>query len=500
MQTTARPGSARGRIARRRSLAALLSAVLTGIVAVAPVAAAATPAEVVETTVSVQECAAVSGPLSVSLTVAWADFREPDPDLTISGPDGPLAYSQHPEAGGAVVEYADGVLSGRTVLLGAVDEGDGGPSVVGTATFALPLNPSGEPTSTADHWSEGNTTIREAVTTQPLSVAEGTLQAVLGDAAPAQFDLSGCPGSRKTRTLVSTQPDTSVERLPESLSGECHVTNEQGDELLLQVETHGDALEAWVVVAQASGGVLSGFGDVTWTGTPRPITGDVPLVRYTELGEEPAGAARVELTTSKVGQTRYDMVFQDGRNRTATTFLSVAGDVALPDGSRFDVPSCEATLMQALKRRSDPTDGHAQTPAPTNDSPSSAAALPLGQPGTNTHTAGAARDAEVPMSCLDDPFGDGSLLPGHTVWYRIDGTGGTVTVDPAGSKFNTVIAAYELSAAGLAETGCADDIVGDPRRATTLAPLSFETEAGKTYLVQAGGFGHQHGLLRIAAR
>ena len=46
----------------------------------------------------------------------------------------------------------------------------------------------------------------------------------------------------------------------------------------------------------------------------------------------------------------------------------------------------------------------------------------------------------------DDAFEFGI---GRTVWYSVVGTGGPITIDPRGSDFDTVVAAYASTAGDL---------------------------------------------------
>jgi hypothetical protein len=85
----------------------------------------------------------------------------------------------------------------------------------------------------------------------------------------------------------------------------------------------------------------------------------------------------------------------------------------------------------------------------------------------------------------------------------VTGTGGEVTVDTAGSDFDTVAAAYVRDGSGsFAELACVDDVPLDPVGRTLQSAVSFPTTAGTTYYVQVGGFpGFQsYGQLRVAVR
>ena len=108
-------------------------------------------------------------------------------------------------------------------------------------------------------------------------------------------------------------------------------------------------------------------------------------------------------------------------------------------------------------------------------------------------TAGTDEAPEAPC-LLDD--GEGGTFEGdmtNTVWWRIEGTGGSITIDTGGSDFDTMVAVYlvEDGVVG-AQVGCVDD-VGESLQAL----ITFETAGDASYLVQTGGFGGGTGNLAL---
>jgi len=87
-------------------------------------------------------------------------------------------------------------------------------------------------------------------------------------------------------------------------------------------------------------------------------------------------------------------------------------------------------------------------------------------------------------------------------------TGSPITIDTAGSNFDTLIAAYLPTDPGYEEIACIDDVPFEPIGATFQAALTLDTEKGQTYYVQIGGYDFpfdeevigQKGRLRIAVR
>ena len=100
-------------------------------------------------------------------------------------------------------------------------------------------------------------------------------------------------------------------------------------------------------------------------------------------------------------------------------------------------------------------------------------------------TAGTAEAPEAP--CLIDD-GEGGTFEGpmtNTVWWRIEATGGSITVDTAGSPFDTMVAVYLVEdGRGWCAVGCVDDV-----DESLQALVTFETAGDASYLVQTGGFG-----------
>lgn len=71
-----------------------------------------------------------------------------------------------------------------------------------------------------------------------------------------------------------------------------------------------------------------------------------------------------------------------------------------------------------------------------------------------------------------------------TTWYRILGNGGVVSVDTAGSDYDTVIAAYVAPTPTLSGGLQCND---DASSSTLTSAISFQSQAGAAYLVQVGG-------------
>jgi hypothetical protein len=132
-----------------------------------------------------------------------------------------------------------------------------------------------------------------------------------------------------------------------------------------------------------------------------------------------------------------------------------------------------------------------------NEAPGDAHPLEIGQIVT-VQTDGMQPDAEQPCFVSlgggpDDPYG--VIMVGRTAWWRFVGTGDELTVDTVGSGFDTVLGLYADDSDGvLSQVDCVDDV--DSLQARITVP----TEAGRTYWIQAGGYGGQSGTLTLALR
>jgi hypothetical protein len=196
------------------------------------------------------------------------------------------------------------------------------------------------------------------------------------------------------------------------------------------------------------------------------------------------GTASVDATFVGTGEFRARRVYQDSVQMGIFEDLIVSGslNVATPDVTyTFDLAGCEAGTQDRVDQAHRPNGPKPGGDAPANDGSSGAIALALGA-ATQQWTGGAAIESEAPctMGDGDDAFEFGL---GRTVWYSVVGTGDPITIDPRGSDFDTVVAAYALGGGGLELVGCVDD--DDIGQAQGL--LTFDATDGTTYLVQIGG-------------
>ncbi len=217
--------------------------------------------------------------------------------------------------------------------------------------------------------------------------------------------------------------------------------------------------------------------------TPTGI--DMTLDMTNPFTDQVNGSATVSATFTLTGSQRFRAVSQNGVQKGVFNDVSVVGTITATSGTTsymFDMADCVASTMSRMDQIHDPNGPKPGGKVPANDTP--AGALPVA-PGSKVQmqTGGASLDPETP--CLvtfeDQVFEFGW---GRTVWFTLRGTGGPITIDPAGSNFDTVVAAYVSTGAGLQQIACVDD---NPSPVSFQGRATIDTQLGATYLIQIGG-------------
>ena len=425
---------------------------------------------------------------TADINAFWTGAGQPfESMLTVRVEGEPIAEEVHELS---TVDWNGSVLSGSFVLGGMSGADDG------TATFALEMGPSGSAFRETFRTRLGNLSERQPTTNQPLEVTAGTVTVVLGERTWV-FEATGCTGRATTTVTVLSQPDTYVYREPiPDILADCAATNADGDVLSLYLNGHHGSN---VLMDVLSGGrSFVGFTELDWYRPPHPVAAPFEVTEI--VGEEHVviGTGRIELTTTKTGHTSSTLVYQGGRDKLLTTFFTADGTVEFPGLAPFAITDCAGFVATALDRTSTPAGPPPGGRAPVNEVREGAPELVLGAPGVNVQTGGAALQREDDFGCTAAEYPE-EAQPGRTVWFRITGTGGEVTLDPSGSSFNTVLAVYEERDSGLVEVGCVDDAGFGTLNPTLQGPLTVATDEGGTYFVQVGGFAGEYGRLRLAA-
>ena len=206
-------------------------------------------------------------------------------------------------------------------------------------------------------------------------------------------------------------------------------------------------------------------------------------VAIDETGEV-VGTATVDATFTGTGAFRARRIYQDSVQKGIFEDLIVSGSLTVTTSAgtyRFDLGGCQADTQDRMDQSHHPSGPKPGGTAPANDTPAGATPLSAGSQ-IQEWTGGAAIDAEA--TCVigtgDDAFEFGI---GRTVWFSVTGNGHAITIDPGGSDFDTVVAAYAVDGTDLDQVGCVDD----DRLGQAQGSVTFDSVQGTTYLIQVGG-------------
>jgi hypothetical protein len=120
-----------------------------------------------------------------------------------------------------------------------------------------------------------------------------------------------------------------------------------------------------------------------------------------------------------------------------------------------------------------------------------APALLFSVPGTVTSNVSYTVQGGEPVGCFSAT---------RTAWWRFTGTGKPISLTTLASNFDTVLAVYDAPA-GIPIDGnrvaCNDDDPGAMGAVTSA--LTFPSTRGKSYLIQVGSRGTEHGMIDLKA-
>lgn len=384
-----------------------------------------------------------------------------------------------------------------TVLAGSIPlrTADGDPAA--PATFSATLAPSGDPVTFEDDFRSGNQQVRISGVSQPMDPS-GTL--VVGDST---FSLETCFADETTQTVFQTNPNSVVFHGSSRDVG-CDLSNVDGDTGFLFATLNEGGVFFDVSAFSADGTTqIGGFGEGVLTDGVLDATFDVFDFG---TGEPVAGGGSLHLEIVGTGEP-FDYLLKNATLRFAArgVTLDLEGTLTIGDIT-FDLGACVGVDGRTKLIGTFPQGPKPGGKVPANDLPSGATLLEVGD-RTSVATKGASPEFEEPFECLTFQDGDEvfELPVGHTVWYQIVGTGGPITIDTAGSDYDTVVAVYTADGAGgftPVPDACVDDVPLDPIGRTLQASVTFDTVAGTTYYVQIGGFpeSFRYGNLRVAVR
>ena len=220
--------------------------------------------------------------------------------------------------------------------------------------------------------------------------------------------------------------------------------------------------------------------EVTLDGTSLEV--DIPLFNF--ITEEPASASASSTLTASGDPVTSIVITQNSREKVTQQLLIPDGTLNFSTGDAFvmDAENCVAFEIEShavFAGQAGPKPGGG---APVNDMPDGAIPLDIGD-SLNAQTRGAALQPEPQVTTCPAPD-DGV---GQTVWYSFTGTGGAVTIDTAGSNFDTVIAVYDDE---LVELACNDDVEFGPIGFTFQAALAVGADQGR-HLLRPGRWLHE---------
>ena len=388
---------------------------------------------------------------------------------------GPVEPGSPPDLTGSSLNVQLVEAGGGATLVATIPLIDAGGIAVGDVVVAAALTPTGE-SFALEPFRDGNRWIKTTGTVVLMAVG-GTLDAP-GDLP--DFDLAdlGCGGEIIDQEVFETAPHAFVFD-NEGTFVDCSWESEGTFAHVFAVnDTFGPFVEASLTV--------QGEHDIFGSGSPTTLDGatldaSIPLFDFLTGTEE---SASVSATLSPMGEP-VDSVFQfqNGRNRLTEQRLSPQGVLTFSTGDSFvlDDEACFSATFDLHFVETNSSGPKAGGRAPANDTVEGAQPIRIGGV-VNDHTRGAAPEPELQVMTCPEPD-DGF---GHTLWYSFTGTGGEVTIDTAGSDFDTVAAVYD---AELNELACVDDIEFDPIGGTFQGSLTIDTVEGDTYYVQVGGFG-----------
>jgi hypothetical protein len=221
---------------------------------------------------------------------------------------------------------------------------------------------------------------------------------------------------------------------------------------------------------------------------------------------EPAGTGTIHIEIVGTGDPiDYILKTATVRQTVRGVTIDLEGWLSL-GGMTFDLGACIGIDADSKLIVTNPAGPKPGGKVPSNDLPEGAKLLAVDSK-TTLNTKGASLEREAPYECLTFQDGDEvfEVPVGSTVWYKVVGTGGPITVDTAGSDYDTVAAVYTSDGAGgyaPVPDACVDDVPVDPIGRTLQAAVTWDTVLGTVYHVQIGGFpdSFTYGNLRVAVR
>jgi hypothetical protein len=425
--------------------------------------------------------AVLDSPLDFVLIALWPAGSDPDED-----------YPSHVSA---TSDLTYTLLDDHLDLqapLERIDPSTGEGTTIGTVSVAAELKRIGEPWDVDYSERFGNRWSRLSGTLQQL-----TASATITLPAGQTFHPAPCDGVIGSLQTFDTDPTALTGGGSWSELG-CQLASRQGM-VWLDVTEFGTDLTFFPADPFLDPLWGSEYGDVVELGE-----GEFHAqIRLTDFYGNEAGTALVDATLEAVVTPQaYREIFRRGRAKTVEQPYLVTGRVRMPTGERFSLRPCIAYHIDYHFSLSEPQAAPAGA-APSNDTPAGATRLRVGTLLSNVRTGTAVRRPEARCDEDDPDVGTWPVPIRRTVWYRMRGTGAKLSIDTAGSDFDTVVGVYTRRDGVMRRVGCVNNVqLGVSVYAQTLqAKISFPTVAGRDYFIQVGGYtADEWGRLRLEVR
>lgn len=344
---------------------------------------------------------------------------------------------------------------------------------VGQGSIAATLTPDG-PVEEINGGRFGNRNTIASGTFQLFTVGGSVTIPGIGE-----LTLDGCGGQESFLRVVETNPRSFVLN-NEGVFIDCFWGTDDGAAGMFVIsDSFGTFMDAFLDVV---GQQLFAAGEATVDFTTETLSATLPL--FDPATSDPAEAT-AEATLTPLGEPTSSVILTSKtREKLVEQQLEASGQLTFSTGQSFtiDATSCFANAFDSHQVNTAPSGPKPGGRAPANDAPQGALPLTIGS-GVNAQTGGATLEPEIQtQNCPEGEFDKF----GRTVWYTFEGTGTAVTLDTAGSNFDTVLAVYVMDGDSLVEIGCIDDVFDSG--ISFQAKLSGVAEDGVTYWIQIGGF------------
>ncbi len=350
---------------------------------------------------------------------------------------------------------------------------DGDGNAAGDAVLNAVLTPTGaeeviEPFRDGNRWNKSTGVIRFMAVSGSLVVPGATLD----------LATEGCFGVIGDVEVFETQPHAFVGRNAGVLVDCFWETDDSSAYLFAISDSFGEFTDAFLAVGDEH--LLFASGPAEMTLTAESFSAAIPMFdEMTGLEESATVTASFEPSGDPVKSV---IVTQNSTSTTVEQLLIPDGELAFSTGQTFslDGDSCFASVFDSHSVATGPSGPKASGPTPVNDDAAGAVALDVGEV-VNQQTKGTATAPELPVTTCPQAEFDAF---GHTLWYTFTGTGGEVTVDTAGSNFDTIVAIYDDS---LTELACEDDVLARAAHRLDVSGVTDDRYRRRCDVLRAGG-------------